>query len=310
MNILETGIVKKLSGVGKLALEKTRQSRPEIGLVFGCLSILAGTVLACTKTKQAVDAYQTMKNEKDDIDTENEDTRKIVEDYARVYGRFVYKIVKIYGLSALLWIAGMSSVVGSHVDLRKQNTNLLLDSVAFKKIVEEYRDRVAKELGEDRERQLYFGAKEDEIEVIETNPETGATKVTRKKANVLNGANGGSKFARNFSARTSYEFDIRSYADYFLENRIKILNNRLRLVPFLTINDVYDELGMKPEYGRCEEGLDWGWVWNPMDPDGPNEIVIERLSGWEEVYDERENKTYYAPCLRIDFNCKPLRGLI
>ena len=63
-------------------------------------------------------------------------------------------------------------------------------------------------------------------------------------------------------------------------------------------------------FGRCEDGLDWGWVWNPNDPDGPNEIRVERLQGWEEIYDERENKTYWAPCLRLDFNPQPLRGRI
>ena len=307
MNI---SFLNKISGAGKVLVEKTRQARPEIGLIIGIISTAAGTVIACTKTKEAVDTIEKTKNELQDIKENTEEgSREAVMEYARAYGHFAYKMLKIYGVSILLWTGGMGSIIGSHADLKRQNTNLILDSVAFKKVFDEYRRRVAEEIGEEKEEKLYFDLAEDEVEVLEMNPETGTTRITRKKADVFR-SESGSKFARNFSARTSYEFDVRSYAYFFLEERIKRLNNRLLTVPFLTINDVYDELGMKPEFGRCEDGLDWGWVYNPNDPTIPKEIIVERLKGWEEVYDERENRSYYVPCLRIDFNCIPLRGRI
>lgn len=303
-------VFNKLSGAGKLFMEKTRQARPEIGLILGIISVASGTVIACTKTKEAVDTIETTKIELNDVKENTEEgSREALIEYSRVYGRFLYKMIKVYGISILLWAGGMGSIIGSHADLKKQNTNLILDSMAFKKLFDEYRRRVANEIGKEQEEKLYFDLGEDEVEVLEMNPVTGTKKITRKKADVFK-SQSGSKFARNFSERTSYEFDVRSYADFFLEERIKRLNMRLKAVPFITINEVYDELGMKPEYGRCEDGLDWGWVWNPSNPDGPNEIIIERLKGWEEVYDDRENRSYYVPCLRIDFNCMPLRGLI
>ena len=307
MNI---AFLNKLSYTGKVLLAKTRQIKPEIGLAIGIIGVASGTIVACTKTKEAVDTIETTKGELHDIKKNAEEgSREALVEYSRVYGRFLYKMIKIYGVSILLWAGGMGSIIGSHADLRKQNTNLILDSVSFKKLFDEYRQRVANEIGKEKEEKLYFDISEDEVEVLEMNPDTGTTKITRKKADVFK-SQAGSKFARNFSPRTSYACDTRTYTDYFLEAHIKILNNRLKTVPFITINDVYDELEMKPEYGRCEAGLDWGWVWDPSNPNGPNEIIIEHLKGWEEIYDDRENRSYYVPCLRIDFNCMPLRGLI
>ncbi len=307
---MANAITDKFGGLLKVTKTKIRHCKPEIGLILGIFGVAAGTVLACTKTKKAVDAYQTSKQEIQKLDeTMEQGTKDAAVAYTKAYARFVYRMIRIYGLPILLWGGGMTSIIGSHCDLRHQNGQLLLDSVALKKMLDEYRARVAEEIGEEEERKLYFGAKEDEVDVIEENPESGTKKIVRKKVNTIRG-NGGSKFARNFSAQTSFGFDVRSYADFFLEARIKNLNNRLKMSPFITMNDVYDELEMKPEFGRCEDGLDWGWVWNPNDPDGPNEIRIERLEGWEEIYDERENKTYWAPCLRIDFNPQPLRGRI
>lgn len=307
MAIVKT-IADKIAWTGKYVAAKTRKSAPEIGLVVGGLCILTGTVLACTKTSEAVDVNEKRKREIEEVKANTEEgSSEAIVGYSKVYLRFAYRLIRIYGIPAVLWIGGMSSIVGGHIDLKRQNANLILDSVAFKKIFDEYRSRVAEKIGEEEEKLLYFGAKEDEIEIIETNPETGATKIVRKHANVLSDGGGGSIFARNFSAQTSYEFDVRSYADYFLEARIINLNKRLKNVPFLTINDVYDELGMKKGYGRCREGRNWGWYWDPNDPNAPSEIVVERLKGWEKVYDEKENKTYYVPCLRIDFNCQPLK---
>ena len=307
---MSNALITKLGTVKNIVSVKFRQSKPEIKLVLGIVGVLGGTILACTKTKQAVDAYQTTKAELEEVENKTQKgTKEAAIGRTTAYARFVYRLVRIYGLSVLLWIGGIGTIVDSHADLRKQNGQLLLDSVALKKMFDEYRARVAEEIGEEEERKLYFDAQENEVDVIEENPETGTKKIVRKKVDTIKG-NNGSKFARNFSARTSYGFDIRSYADFFLEARIKNLNARLKMSPFITMNDVYDELEMKPEFGRCADGLDWGWVWNPNDPDGPNEIIVERLNGWEEVYDERENKTYWAPCLRLDFNPQPLRGRI
>ena len=307
---MNTEIMSKLSGVGKVLMARARQAKPEYKLILGGLGVLGGTILACTKTKEAVDAWQKTKKEAEEAKNKVEDGKlEYAKAQTKVIALFLYRMIRIYGISALLWLGGMSSIVSSHVDLRKENGRLLLDTVALKKLFDDYRQHVRDEIGEEEEKKLYFQAQEEEVEVLEENPETGTKRVVKKNATVFKGPNG-SKFARNWSPRTSWACDSRSYTDYFLETRIKNLNKKLKTVPFITMNEVYDELEMKPEFGRCLDGLDWGWVWNPNNPDGPNEIIVERLEGWEEVYDEKENRSYYMPCMRLDFNPQPLRGLI
>ena len=117
-------------------------------------------------------------------------------------------------------------------------------------------------------------------------------------------------YARNFTAKTSDEFDTRTYNDMFLDARVEALNNDLKLVPFITLNEVYDRLGLKPGYGKCPEGMTVGWVWNPKIDRGDRKIVVERLEGWEETWDPITERTVMKPCLRLDFNCYPLEGLV
>ena len=67
---------------------------------------------------------------------------------------------------------------------------------------------------------------------------------------------------------------------------------------------------MKPGEGKCAEGMTVGWVWNPKIDRGDRMIKIEMLEGWEEVYDAVLDRVTVQPCLRLDFNCYPLEGLV
>ena len=306
--------IDTLKGYAKLALYKLKEVRPEIALGIGITSIAAGTVYACIKTKEAIPVIEEFKEDNEAV-KEHENTENNgkldIQARSKVYSNYALKFVKIYGLPFALWVFGASSIIGSHAEMRHRNARLIANSVALKKLFDEYRERVRDAVGEEIEKKLYFGAAVDdqEIEVIEKDEETGEEKLVKKKSNIFE-HQPGSMYARNFTAKTSDEFNIRSYCDYFLEARIAALNNKLRLVPFLTLNDIYDELGFKPGEGRCKEGMTVGWVWDPKIERGDREIIVERLQGYEARYDRKTDKVVYEPCLRLDFNCYPLEGLI
>lgn len=303
-----------IKGYLKLAAYKLKEVRPEIALGVGIASVAAGTVWACVKTKEVPAVVEDMK---EDLATEKQyeadgNKGKIdILERGRLYAHYAFKFTKIYGLPFALWACGIGCIIGSHGEMRHRNARLLADSVALKKLFDEYRERVREAVGEEIERKLYFGATldEDEVEVLERNEETGEEKLVKKKASVFD-KQPGSMYARNFTERTSNEFSIRSYCDFFLEARIANLNRRLRLEPFLTLNDIYDELGFKAGEGRCADGMTVGWVWNPKIDRGDREIIVERLQGYEARYDDRLGRVIYEPCLRLDFNCYPLEGLI
>lgn len=308
----------------KVSGAKLKQNRSGIGFAAGVILLGFGTVWACTKTEDAKKAAAEIEREKKEIDLAYQaDTEKAGNDeirlkavrrernaaYLKMGAHCVVKFGKIYAGPGAVWCAGLGSITWSHVDQRRENKKILSDLVLLKKGFEEYRARWREKVGEEEESKVFFGTDEREFEIEEIDPKTGNKKLVKKKGKILK-EDSGSRFARNFSKRTSYEFDARSYADFFVELKIQELNKRLKSVPFITMNEVYDELGMKSGYGRCKEGLDWGWVYNPMDPDGPNEIVITRLEGWEEYFNEQTNRVEYEPCMRIDFNPQPLRDRI
>ena len=303
---------------------KLRQNRSNVGMAFGIVTLIAGTAWLCIRTPDAVKAVEEAKEEKQKVDEAFKQDMELAgddkirhtelrrvrnQDYLEIGWECVKDVGKAVGLPVLVWGSGLASVIWAHGEDRKDNKKLIIDSIAAKKLMDEYRERVKEKIGAEEEEKIYFDAKESEIQVEEIDPKTGNKKLVKKKGQILH-ENRGSKFARNFSKRTSYEFDVRSYADYFVELKIQDLNRKLKNVPFITMNEVYDALGMKAEYGRCADGLDWGWVYNPLDPDGPNEIVITRLEGWEEVFNDQTDKVEYWPCLRIDFNPQPLKGRI
>lgn len=301
-------------GAMKLIGYKLKEVRPEIALGAGIVSLAAGTVWACVKTKDAIEVVEDLKNDHDEqvLDEAAENDGKIdIPERAKIYGHYTLEFGKIYGLPFALWVLGVGCIIGSHGEMRKRNATLLANSVALKKLFDEYRQRVREAVGEEIEQKLYFGAKvkDQNIEVLEKDEETGEEKLVKKKASIFENQPG-SMYARNFTAKTSDEYNIRSYCDFFLEARIANLNQKLRIVPFITLNDVYDELGFKPGEGRCEDGMTVGWVWNPKIDRGDREIIVERLEGYEARYDEATGKTVYEPCLRLDFNCYPLKGLI
>ena len=304
----------KIGGALKVAGHHLREVRPEIMLGVGAIGVLVGTIMACKKTKEAEPIIDNAKERKEELDyirnNAQAEEKPGFKEYVRVYARAGYELVKVYWRSALVWVGGIVCIFGSHGEMRSRNAKLITETVGLSRLIATYRAAVREKLGEEVEKELFFGVEEADIEYEETDPATGEVKKTKTKGKVFKNSQSGSMYARNFTPRTSDEFDVRSYADFFLDARIVELNKKLKMVPFITLNEVYDALGFKPGEGKCADGMTVGWVWNPKIDRGDREIRVERLEGWEEVYDPITGRTKFEPCLRLDFNCYPLEGLI
>lgn len=313
LDILKNIKFTKVANAAKIIGHKLGEVRPEIMLGAGAIGVLAGTILACMKTKEAEPIIEHAKEQKEELDFVRHnlmaEEKPGVKEYVRLYARTGFELGKVYAAPAGMWLGGMACIFGSHGEMRSRNAKLLANSVALKKFFDEYRALVREKIGEEAERDLYFGAEDAEWEVEEKDPETGEVKTVKTRGKVFR-KQPGSMYARNFTAKTSDEFDTRTYNDMFLDARVEALNNDLKLVPFITLNEVYDRLGLKPGYGKCPEGMTVGWVWNPKIDRGDRKIIVERLEGWEETWDPITERTVLKPCLRLDFNCYPLEGLI
>ena len=330
-NFLKNINVKSvLQGAGM----KVAAARPEIMLISGAVSILIATVHACTKTEKAKEIVADTKKELDIV--ENELQLKIPESvevlpetkrqikieqgrqYTKIYLRMVYRFVSLYGVDALLWFGGMGLIFNGHFDLRKTNKSLAADILAGNQLLREYRDRVAKAVGEETEEKIYMGAQEGMVTVIEKDEQTGEEKVVEKPGTVFSAQPGGI-FALNFTEETSDAFDIRSFADYYLESRLDRINSDLSLGLVRAYNalDILRKLGFNENaWGYDDEYikklLSWGISGNARKVPDPEmrKLKITRLRGYQKKYDMVRKIDVYVPCLRLDFNFYPLEGRI
>lgn len=311
---------------------KVAAAKPEIMLIVGGVSLLVGTIYACTKTEEAKKVAEEAKTENKKID----DSFVVPEDidilpntkrqmklekgrqYTKLYTHIAWKMLKIYGIPALMWFGGMGLIVGAHGSLRRTNAHLAADIFASNKLLQEYRQRVAKAIGEETEKKLFMGAKEEMISLIEIDPDTGKEKVVKKKADVFYDQPG-SIFALNFTEETSDAFDVRSFADYYLESRWNAINKDLDLgmVRAYSGLDICRKLGFNENaFGDDEELLSkllsYGISGNARKVPDPEmrKLKITKLKGYQKRWDNVRNMDVYVPCLRLDFNFYPLEGKI
>lgn len=310
---------------------KIMAAKPEILLITGGISVLVGTIYACTKTNDGKKVFEEAKNASEGVSLTMKEAKETVTDtadlkifkieagkqYVRIYGKLVYDLVKVYGVPALLWFGGMGMIFGAHGELRKINSHLIADSVAAQRLFQEYRERVQKAVGEEVEQKIYFGAQEGMVKVLETDEKTGEKKIVEKKADIFH-AQPGSIFARNFTEETSDAFDIRSFAEQYLDARIDNINKNLELgvARAYTGLDILRALGFNENALGEGESVDAlirngisGNARKVQDPE-MRKLKVTRLRGYQKKWDVERNMDIYVPCMRLDFNFYPLEGKI
>ena len=315
-----------MQGVGM----KVTAAKPEIMLVSGIVSVLFGTIYACTKTEKAKKVVEDTKDQVlkvdknlnvDETDLAPETVKQLkVErgrNYVKIYAHAAYEFVKLYGIPAFLWIGGMGMICGGHGSLRKMNRNLAGDIIAGNQLMKEYRERVAKAVGEEVEQKIFMGAQEGMVNVLEKDEETGEEKIVQKQADIFY-AQPGSMFARNFTPETSDEFDIRYFAENIIDSRVDQINKHLELGLVRAYNgmDILRQLGFNENALGEDESVDqllkYGISGNARKVPDPEmrKLKVTKLRGYQKRWDEVHNCEIYVECLRLDFNFYPLEGKI
>lgn len=311
---------------------KTNEIKPEIFLISGGLSLLAGTILACYKTEKAKAILEqhkeNAKKEEDRIENmklsagNDEKALKQVKfesgkTQVKLFLLLCYKLLGVYGVPALLWFGGFGLIADGHFELRRREAAMASQLAATTKLMNDYRLRNAQIMGPETEQRVFQGAEEKMIDVLETDPETGEQRMVQKPAVVFL-HQPGSIFARNFTETTSDCFDIDYFAMNRLEARIEAMQLRLDTGSprCYTALDVYkglgfDEgaLGEDEMYDALRENGISGNARKVPDPE-MRKIKCTILDGYEERYNEETGKFFYVPCKRLDWNFYPLKGRV
>lgn len=160
-------------------------------------------------------------------------------------------ITKLYAVPVCLGVVSIGLLTGAHVVLTKRNVALAAAYAGLDKVFNEYRSRVRKELGDEKDREFRYGIQHKEI-VEETGQ--GHVVETVKRVGLKPGQL--SQYAVLFD-ENNVNWDRRpDYNQTFLMLQQTYANQRLHAKGHVFLNEVYDSLGMP----RTPAGQVVGWV--------------------------------------------------
>jgi hypothetical protein len=243
------------SRVGRRLLTAQKHS-PQLLFAAGVVGVVGTVVLASRATLKidnVLDEHNELLNkmevvhESGNVDYTENDFR---QDKVKLYARTTYNLVKLYGPSILVGAASIAALTGSHVTLNRRYAGVTAAYAALDKGFRQYRERVLKEVGPEKEREFRYDTEGRMI--VEETEEGPVTKTIRQISK-----NGASPYARLFDEINSSSWAPEwSYNQLFLRSQQNYANDLLRARGHVLLNEVYDMLGLQ----RSKEGCVVGWV--------------------------------------------------
>ena len=259
---------KKAVAVGAKTGLKLRKASPDIMLVGGLLAAGVTVVTACVATKKAIPVVEEAHEQLDliqkqavnwvEIDDEGVEKKltpkEIKKESFHVYQNYIWKLCKIYGLPAFLFVLAVGLILGSHGILKQRYVSTTLAYKALDEAFKDYRSRVREGVGEEKELHFFHGTEEGgEVTVIDENGEAHTTKdIVKTKDKKY------SPYEFDFNAKTAPQ-NWEGNSDYnftFLRMIESHANDLLNSRGHVFLNEVLDALGMK----RTKEGAVVGWI--------------------------------------------------
>lgn len=316
------------------------KNKPTIYVITGMVGTAVSVYLAWRAGRKTKEVIEEVKNDISEVHTKrpeqtvvDEETGEEIQvinenglskkDYnlelAKVYVKAAYKLGKVFAPAILTEAASLTAIGVGYGILNERHLATVEAANMYAGMLRKYRERVKEQVGAEKEKELYFGTKEKEVEEPELN-EKGEQKLTREgkpkfkktKRQVLEEELAKhSMYARIFDPKNCKEFEYNTetleenvyYNNVSVKHRVKMLNKNMYYQPnhMWTLNDVYKQFGFSArKYGQV-----MGWHCSGIDKetgefiyDGdPEGIVVELFTVWYEDEDGSMKKTYI-----MDFN--------
>lgn len=244
--------------IGRTILVMKKNS-PHLFFAGGLVGSVTSTVLACRATLKLEPTLDEIRADIKEVkDRKDNPTLSVVgrdyaeRDYAQdimfVYGNSAKRLIKLYGPAAVLGVASMGALTGSHVQLTRRNSALTATAAALSKAYDDYRERVREQVGEDEELALHRSITEQKVEV-DGKVQALAVAGDRMKW---------SPYARIFDeASPNWQKDA-ELNRIFIQLQQNFANHLLHARGHVFLNEVYDSLGLE----RSRAGAVVGWVLN------------------------------------------------
>lgn len=256
-----------------------KKHSPEILAVTGAVGTVASTVWACKQTTKLSGILEEGKATITQIHEviENpdmlpkgaeytaEDSKK---DLTIAYVQTGVKVVKLYAGPVILGTLSLTAMLTSNNILRKRNVALMTAYTALDKGYKEYRSRVVERFGEKIDKELLYNIKAKEITETVQNEDGTETEVTNIVEVADPEAVMHSQYAVIFdNGCRGWTKDPETNKVFLLQTQA-MLNDRLKRVGHVFLNEVYDALGFK----HTATGQIVGWLYDPETPNGDNYI--------------------------------------
>lgn len=273
------------------ALFKLSEKSPVILLTIGVVGVVAGTVMAVKATKNSKDIDDELKEDLETLElkkqdeleklteaNENEEVTELVsvkddiydhsvgyftkEDYNKLRNKIVLNATKkyllLYSKSIVVETASIICIIAGFRIIAKRYAALAIAYAGLDNSFREYRKRVQKEIGQDKENELYYGYKK-ELEKIKD--ENGKVKEVEK---IKINDKAISQYAVFFDESSSEWSNEPGYNRTFLQTLQKSMQRRLESQGHVFLNEVKDKLGLP----RTPEGQLVGWKLGMPNSDG------------------------------------------
>lgn len=275
---------------------QTIKYSPEIFMALGIAGSVVGVVLACKATLKAKDDIEDYKTAKIDIEStaairvNNEDgTSQLVvyddemktNDLNKVKMSTALQMIKHYSPVIFVEALSIASIIASNSIMRKRALALATAYATLDTSFKDYRNRVIDKYGKDIDNELRYGVKKETIDkpVVDENGNETTEKV---ETTTVSGKI--DEYTRIFDESNPYYEKNWDYNQTFLRSKQSYLNDLLRINKFVSLNDVWDELG----YPKTKVGQVVGWVYENdqsyidlgiYDPGDPNSSSF--INGYE-----------------------------
>lgn len=249
--------------VGSRAGLRLQKHSPEILVTVGVVGLLTAGVLAARSTLKLEETLDNNDIRIGEFKTETElepETRAYNRKLTRIYIRNAVDVAKLYALPTSVAVASTVSVFAAHGIMRRRNVALVAAYNVLERQIAQYRERVAAEIGEEREEQLHRGFAIEKIK-----DENG------KKTEVVDLAKSGtpSQYGKLFAKETTSAWSPDPAQNLaWVRAQQQFANDLLISRGHVFLNDVYDSLGLD----RTKAGAIVGWVVNDADGVGDNYI--------------------------------------
>ena len=246
-------------------LSKLKKNSPEILVAVGIIGTVASGVMAClatVKAEKVVDASADRvegvceAQESGDITSE-----EALKEKASIYASTAFDLAKLYAPSVMLGAASITCLVTSHGILKKRNISLMAAYGALDQGYRNYRASVAERFGADFDKEIAYDIKTEEFVEGVFDEETGEPIATSHTSRIAGDPSRFSPYARFFDESCPNWEKNAEYNLMFLQATQKWANDMLQAQGHLTLNEVYERLGIP----KTSAGLVVGWVY--VDPD-------------------------------------------